>query len=112
MDKNELRERLAKLAHEQWSGWMQYLFEKSTLNDDGTATIPKWAVDRWTRQIGTKYDDLPQEEKDSDRAEADRVIEILKVALSQNDNFQEFVFDKVTAIYDLLLLHARSSNDR
>lgn len=72
-----VREKLSKLAHDQWSGWMKYLFEKSILNEDGTVTIPKWAVDRWKRQMSTDYDDLPEEEKESDRHEADRVLLII-----------------------------------
>ena len=65
----------ASIAHEQWSGWMKYLFEKSTKNKDGTVTIPKWAVDRWTRQMNTEYIDLSEDEKKSDRIEAKKYIE-------------------------------------
>lgn len=78
MNKNDLREELAQLAHEQWLGWMAYLFAKSTLNEDGTATIPRWAVERWMRQVKTSYHDLPDNEKQSDKEEADKVLEILK----------------------------------
>ena len=73
-----LREQLAEYAHKAWAGWMKYLFEKSKLNEDGTVTIPKWAVDRWTRQADTEYWDLPSEEKTSDRAEADEMLKIAK----------------------------------
>jgi len=66
-----MREKLAEFAHKQWSGWMEYLFGKCTLNEDGTATIPKWAVDRWTRQLLTPYENLDEPEKESDRKEAD-----------------------------------------
>jgi hypothetical protein len=79
IDKNALREQFADLAHRQWSGWMEYLFEKSTKNEDGTVTIPKWAVDRWNRQIATEYKDLSEQEKDSDRAEADKFLTVLDV---------------------------------
>ena len=72
-----LRESLAEYAHIAWSGWMKYLFEKSTRNADGTVTIPAWAVERWTRQAETEYADLPENEKNSDRTEADRMIEIM-----------------------------------
>lgn len=72
-----LTEELADLAHRQWARWMEYLFEKSTLNEDGTVTIPKWAVDRWKRQVNTEYKDLPEEEKESDRNEARRVIGVV-----------------------------------
>lgn len=72
-----IREELAKYAHVAWSGWMLYLFEKSTLNPDGTVTIPKWAVDRWKRQAQTAYADLSPEEQDSDRKEADAMLAII-----------------------------------
>jgi len=71
------KELLAQYAHDAWSGWMEYLFSKSIHNDDGTVTIPKWAVDRWKRQADTKYDDLPEQEKMSDRDEAMKMIEII-----------------------------------
>lgn len=72
-----LREKLAEYAHNQWIGWMKYLFSKSIKNKDGTVTIPKWAVDRWERQINTDYKNLSEEEKISDRKEADGMIEIV-----------------------------------
>lgn len=72
-----MREQLAEYAHEAWSGWMKYLFEKSQHNDDGTVTIPAWAVERWKRQMNTAYADLPEQEKESDRAEADEIMAIL-----------------------------------
>ena len=72
-----LRESLAEYAHVAWAGWMQYLFGKSTRNADGTVTIPAWAVERWTRQAETEYADLPENEKDSDRKEADSMIGIM-----------------------------------
>lgn len=71
-----LGERLAEFAHKQWSNWMDYVFSKCTINEDGTATIPKWAVERWKRQINTEYVDLPEEEKWSDRREAQSMLDI------------------------------------
>jgi len=37
-------------------------------------------VHRWIRQMTTDYEDLPKEEKNSDRKEADRMIDIIKEA--------------------------------
>ncbi len=71
-------EAFANLAHQQWSGWMIYLFGKSEKNQDGTVTIPKWAVDRWLRQMNTPYKDLPEEEKESDRQEAIKLLNIIE----------------------------------
>ncbi|TES92014.1 MAG: hypothetical protein E3J94_03065 [Desulfobacteraceae bacterium] len=55
----------------------------------GTVTIPKWAVERWTRQMNAEYKDLPDDEKESDRAEADKVIDCLHTWATVVDNSQE-----------------------
>ena len=75
-----IREKLAAYAHNAWSGWMKYMFSKSTINADGTVTIPKSLVDRWMRQMTTCYNDLPESEKASDRKEADEMLAITGVA--------------------------------
>lgn len=72
-----IREKLAVYAHVSWSGWMEYLFKKSTLNPDGTVTIPVWAVERWKRQVETPYSELHDSEKESDRKEADCILQIV-----------------------------------
>ena len=72
-----MRENLAELCHEQWSGWMKYLFEKGKFDSDGTWTMPKWAVDRWYRQMSTPYAELSPDEKASDRSEADKFIALI-----------------------------------
>ena len=87
-DLTALQEELAAFAHSQWSGWMEYLFSKChvvylepTLSDpDGEPclVIPKWAVDRWKRQIQTDYKELSEEEKNSDRKEAAAMIDIIR----------------------------------
>lgn len=81
-----LREKFADLAHRQWSGWMEYLFSKSTNNEDGTVTIPRWAVDRWRRQMITPYHGLSRSEQISDEKEADRFLALL------NDD-REFTYE-------------------
>ena len=72
-----MREKLAALSHQQWSGWMKYLFNQCDFNEDGTVTIPASLVLRWLRQKSTEYKDLSEEEKESDRREADRIIELV-----------------------------------
>ena len=74
MDK---REKLADYAHEAWSGWMEYLFKKCDFKH-GYCTIPQWAVERWSMQMNTKYKDLPEEMKESDRDEADKMLKIME----------------------------------
>lgn len=70
-------EALAALEHERWSGWMRYQFEKMTFHPDGSATLPAWAVERWLRQAATPYADLTEQEKESDRIEVRKTLELL-----------------------------------
>ena len=72
-------EKLAEYAHDAWSNWMEYLFKISVLNPDGTYTIPRWAVKRWIRQMHTQYQRLPEIEKESDRKEAKKILEIVEI---------------------------------
>ena len=79
-----MREKIAELCHKQWIVWMEYLFSKSipykpgeVQNYEGAVIIPKWAVDRWTRQMNTDYFNLPDNEKESDRKEADKFLVLL-----------------------------------
>ena len=75
-------EQLAAYAHEAWVGWMEYLFEKSPKNADGSVTIPAELVKRWTRQMGTSYAELSEGEKHSDRVEA---LKIMRIFLGDPD---------------------------
>jgi len=73
---------LAQYAHDAWSGWMKYLFTKGRLNKSGSFTIKKDSVDRWQRQISTSFYDLPDEEKESDFAEAKTILDLQKTLLN------------------------------
>lgn len=78
-DKN-LTENLADLAHQQWSGWMEYLFQFGQETEDGSFTITSEKAERWRRQIKTSYADLSESEKESDRREARKVMQLLYAA--------------------------------
>lgn len=80
MGEKDLREELAEYAHDAWAGWMSYLFSKGDLNPDGTFTIHHEETKRWIRQSCTSYESLPHHEKESDRAEADKMIAIMQDA--------------------------------
>ena len=77
-DVSEYREKLAELAHKQWSGWIKYMFGKCPGKADGTILIPEWAVTRWQRQACTPYSKLSEKEQESDRTEADKFIAIIE----------------------------------
>lgn len=78
LSKEEVREALADYAHAAWSGWMKYMFEKTATTKDGYEQIPDLLVVRWKRQMNTPYAELPENEKESDRAEADKMLNIIK----------------------------------
>ena len=84
-----VRDELAAYANKSWSGWMDYLFEKSIQNPDGTVTIPAQSVERWKRQASTPYPELPESEQTSDLAEADRMLEIF------NSTYQRAFWERV-----------------
>lgn len=71
------REELASYAHNAWSGWMQWMLSCSP-SSEGELTVPKKLVERWTRQMKTSYEDLSEEEKESDRVEADKILTIIQ----------------------------------
>lgn len=79
-----LREQLAELAHKQWSGWMKYMFENSTMDRQGNCVIPRDLYKRWCRQMNTEFKDLLGHEQDSNRTEADKVIDLVKQWIRMN----------------------------
>lgn len=88
-----MREKLAELAHEQWSGWMKYLFKQCT-HPHGLCVIPDWAEEGWQRQMNTAYHDLSQEEKDSDRTEADKFLAVLQAESKRKQGKSKLIYDK------------------
>jgi hypothetical protein len=74
-------EDLAAYAHEAWSGWMKYLLSKCKTGPDGSFIIPEEFAQRWMRQMGTPYKDLPEGEKKSDREEA---VKMQKIFLKED----------------------------
>jgi hypothetical protein len=69
---------LAQVEHERWAHWQGYLHSKCTHLDDGSLVIPPELADRWTAQIFTRYEDLTEKEKDSDREQADEYLKALR----------------------------------
>ena len=79
----QLRERLAELEHEQWAHWAKHMLGILKPLFGGMPTEPEFqrariALERWERQIEAPYYDLTEEERDSDREWADRVIAVLE----------------------------------
>ena len=65
-------EELAHLEHEQWIHWTGYMLDKiiseaREYNVGDIGEIP--SIKHWMRQLETKYEDLTEREKESDRTE-------------------------------------------
>lgn len=79
------REAVADAAHVAWSGWMKYQFDKSQQMCDAEGVpvglmVPQELVERRRRQMTTAYAELPENEKESDRKEADRYLAAMRGA--------------------------------
>lgn len=83
---NDVIEVLADTAHTMWSGWMEYLFSKCEDNYDFSVTIPASLVGRWKRQMQTPYNNLPENEKESDRVEAERIMQAIGLTVTEVSN--------------------------
>jgi hypothetical protein len=79
---SRLREALSDEQHAIWAHWMAYVFQVCPRQADGSVTIPRELVERWTRQIATPYAALSESEKDSDREQADRILDVLEKQVS------------------------------
>ena len=73
-------ELIADVQHEIWSKWMRHLFKVSQGWIDGSVSIPADKVNRWKYQMNTPYYELSENEKDSDRHQADLVIRAIRSA--------------------------------
>lgn len=88
-EETDLLERLAYLEHAQWVEWMKYFISKclnihwdDTSEGDKpineiTLRIPLEDWERWQSQIKRNYHALTEQEKESDRKFARKVMEIL-----------------------------------
>lgn len=62
----KLVEKIAPFEHEQWAHWTKYMLDNLTDKN----------IVRWRKQIETKYEDLSEEEKESDRVWARKLLEL------------------------------------
>ena len=77
MNKEEMIEKLSDIEHDRWCSWQKYLHSCCVKNEDGSLTIPKVLVERWEYEINTKYNNLPDNIKESDRKETYKIIPII-----------------------------------
>lgn len=66
---DDLIEKVASLEHEQWAHWTRYMLDNLTPEN----------IARWERQIETPYQKLSENEKESDRVWARKMLAALGV---------------------------------
>lgn len=72
LQSKELLEKLAASEHDRWSRWESYREQAAELERDGETNET-----RWKRQRETPYEKLSESEKESDRKEARRTLQII-----------------------------------
>jgi hypothetical protein len=80
-----LVEKLAALEHERWSRWQRHVHSNCTRQPDGSLLIPAELVARWEKQIATKYAELDEMEKESDREQVREYLPLIASALADQD---------------------------
>lgn len=80
---DDLVEKLANIEHERWAHWQRYMHSMCIRQSDGSLLIPADLVTRWERQVATKYAELDDNEKESDREQVQKYLPIIASALKQ-----------------------------
>lgn len=81
----QLMERLAAIEHDRWAHWQQYMHSRCTVGPDGSLTIPAELVERWSVQMSTPYEELPEEQRESDREQVRRYLPVLEETFSPQE---------------------------
>lgn len=86
----EFIEKAAALAHDRiwakWQKWMhQQVYDSSESINPHLKVIPTELFNRWERQIRTKYSELPENEKESDRIEVRKYLPLIQEIIYQKD---------------------------
>lgn len=76
-DDKHSREQMARVAHELWCNWMEFLFSKCDISPGGVAKIPQRWFDEWALQSGKRYYQLADPERDRARADARAILAAL-----------------------------------
>ena len=80
-----LIEKLAAVEHERWSRWQRYVHSKCTRQSDGSLLLPAELVAQWEKQIATKYAELDEMDKESDREQVRKYLPLIASALADQD---------------------------
>jgi hypothetical protein len=74
---DKILEAVSEQCHKQWSGWTEHFLSKTKECCSEHISMDVTWIDRWRKQIATPYADLTEEEKESDRREARKILEAI-----------------------------------
>lgn len=74
LDSPDLLEALAHLEHERWAGWEEYRADRQHDRHPSGESFEA----RWYRQRRTRYADLSEAERESDRIEARKGLAVIR----------------------------------
>lgn len=77
LEGDDLLEELAAIEHERWSHWQRYLHDQCVPGPDGSLIIPANQARRWSTQMNTPYNQLSDDERESDREQVRRYLPII-----------------------------------
>jgi hypothetical protein len=80
---DDLTEELASIEYKRRSHWQRYLHSNGVAQPDGSLLLPADLVNKWERLIATKYENLTEEEKESDREQVEKYLPLLRSFLTQ-----------------------------
>ena len=85
----EFIEKGAALEHDRWAKWQKWMhgrvYNSSKSINPHLKVIPTEDFNRWERQIATKYEQLSDKEKESDRIEVRKYLPLIQDLLTQKD---------------------------
>ena len=79
----QLIEQLAAIEHERWAHWQRYVHSKGVRQPDGSLLLSADLVARWEKQIDTKYAELGDQERESDREQVRKYLPLIASAVSE-----------------------------
>ncbi|WP_026116244.1 hypothetical protein [Nocardiopsis valliformis] len=82
LESDRMIHRLASIEHERWAHWQRYVHERCERREDSSLVIPAELAKRWEKQIKTQYEDLTDEEQESDREQVRRYLPFIIEKLS------------------------------